>query len=165
MTSPVTPEPEVLETQVALARACVVDCGGALYGFPVAEVREVAELPSITPVPRLPDHVRGVANLRGVMVPVVDPAPALGHSAQLPRAVTSAVLLKDGREEVGLAVDRVLGLLPMEDPQPAGRQAGDPVARFATGVFRTADRWVVLLDGTALLAALRPPRVRPPEML
>ncbi len=158
-------EPVTEAAPIALARACVFECGGALFGVAVSEVREVAELSQITLLPRLPSHVWGVANLRGVMVPVLDPASALGLTAAVPRTATSAVLIKDGREEVGLAVDRVHGLIPMEERQPAGPAAADPVARFATEVFRLEDRWVMLLDGLALVAALRPPRVRTPELV
>lgn len=164
MTAPTSaPAEAAVVAAPGFARACVFLSGGQRYGIPVAQVREVAELPHITPVPRTAIHVRGVANLRGVMVPVVDLAQLLGHSRPAPRSVTPTVVLRDGREDVGLIVDRVEGLLPMEPLEPA--QAAGPGAMpvQATGAFRSGSHWVVVLDGAALVEALRPPRLRPPE--
>jgi purine-binding chemotaxis protein CheW len=167
MTGPatVTPTLATATAPVVFARACVFECSGAIYGVPVADVREVAQITQLTPVPRLPAHVRGVANLRGVMVPVVDPAEALGRTAQPARALTPTVLLRDGREEVGLAVQHILGLFPMAQVEPVNRSAGSPASPFATGVFRAAEHSVILLDGPALVEALRPHRLRPPDVI
>src|SRR5271156_4583488 len=46
--------------------------GGAGYGIPILKVREIIRLLEITPIPRMPDYVRGVINLRGKIVPVID---------------------------------------------------------------------------------------------
>ncbi len=171
MTDVVTPtvaapaEPAGESAPLVFARACVFECGGSVYGVPVSEIREVAQIPQITPVPRVASHVRGVANLRGVMVPVVDPAPTLGRSLQPARSPTATILLKDGREEVGLAVQTILGLFPMENVQPVTRTTEDSASMFATGGFTASGREVILLDGPALVEALRPPRLRPPDFI
>ncbi len=46
--------------------------GGGAYGIPILKVREIIRLLDITPIPRMPDYVRGVINLRGKIVPVID---------------------------------------------------------------------------------------------
>jgi purine-binding chemotaxis protein CheW len=46
--------------------------GGAAYGLPILKVREIIRLLDITPIPRMPEYVRGVINLRGRIVPVID---------------------------------------------------------------------------------------------
>jgi purine-binding chemotaxis protein CheW len=46
--------------------------GKEAYGIPVLKVREIIRLPEITAIPRMPEHLRGVINLRGKIVPVVD---------------------------------------------------------------------------------------------
>ena len=51
------------------------------YGLNVLQIREIIRLPKITPVPQLPDHVKGVINLRGRVVPVVDLRVKLGLKA------------------------------------------------------------------------------------
>jgi purine-binding chemotaxis protein CheW len=59
--------------------------GGAGYGIPILKVREIIRLLEITPIPRMPDYVRGVINLRGRIVPVIDLRMKLG----LPNPVTT----------------------------------------------------------------------------
>lgn len=150
------PAPEPLAPAPAAPRACVFEVGGVAYGVPVAAVREVAVLPQVTPVPRAPAAIRGVANLRGVLLPVIDPARALGHAPQPARSLTPTVVIRDGAEQVGLAVDHVTGLLPIESfvsAQPEARQGRD---RFADGAFTAGTRRIVLLDPLALLEELRP---------
>ena len=59
--------------------------GGNGYGIPILKVREIIRLLEITPIPRMPDYVRGVINLRGRIVPVIDLRLKLG----LPNPVTT----------------------------------------------------------------------------
>jgi purine-binding chemotaxis protein CheW len=59
--------------------------GGNGYGIPILKVREIIRLLEITPIPRMPDYVRGVINLRGRIVPVIDLRMKLG----LPNPVTT----------------------------------------------------------------------------
>lgn len=135
----------------AAERACVFAWGSHLYGFPVAEVREVAVLPALTPAPRMPAQILGITNLRGVVLPVLDPGTLLGkHSGRTPGPLV-AVVLKDGRDDVAVAVDRVLGLQPIEQFQP-----GEPVPGCSEGRFLSEGTPVVLLSGRALLTTLRP---------
>jgi purine-binding chemotaxis protein CheW len=46
--------------------------GGSAFGIPILKVREIIRLLDITPIPRMPEYVRGVINLRGKIVPVID---------------------------------------------------------------------------------------------
>jgi purine-binding chemotaxis protein CheW len=46
--------------------------GQEFYGLPVLKVREIIKLVNITPVPRMPGHVKGVVNLRGKIIPIID---------------------------------------------------------------------------------------------
>ncbi|MEI9998695.1 MAG: chemotaxis protein CheW [Verrucomicrobiota bacterium] len=59
--------------------------GGGAYGIPILKVREIIRLLDITPIPRMPAYVRGVINLRGKIVPVIDLRVKLG----LPDPVTT----------------------------------------------------------------------------
>src|ERR1700683_997510 len=59
--------------------------GTCAYGIPILKVREIIRLIDITPIPRMPDYVRGVINLRGKIVPVIDLRMKLG----LPNTTTT----------------------------------------------------------------------------
>ncbi|MBK6780948.1 MAG: chemotaxis protein CheW [Gemmatimonadetes bacterium] len=158
---PVAP---IAAAPVVAPRACVFRCGGRAYAVPVTQVREVAMLPRVTPVPRMPAQIRGVASLRGLLLPVVDPAPHLGHAPLPLMAVTPVVVLKDGAQDVGLAVEAIAGLLPMETPCAVPAGLPPAVAAVAVGAFLSEGRPVVLLEGEALLAALRPVPVDAPVL-
>jgi chemotaxis signal transduction protein len=116
---------------------------------PVAAVREVIPCPPLTPVPGTPDWLPGVANVRGDIVTVLDPAVVLGQ----PTATTGRRHLIVVRQEddavVGLTVGEVIGLrrLTVDDDRPADAGA------FVAGVTTFQGRLVQRLDLPAVLAA------------
>ncbi|HEX4140639.1 MAG TPA: chemotaxis protein CheW [Candidatus Methylacidiphilales bacterium] len=99
--------------------------GGAGYGIPILKVREIIRLLEITPIPRMPDYVRGVINLRGRIVPVIDLRMKLG----LPNLVTTNrtciivthIQIGDATKLMGLIVDALdeVYQINAEDIEPA----------------------------------------------
>jgi chemotaxis signal transduction protein len=92
-----------------------------MYAFPVENVREVAELGDLTPVPGAVSAVLGVRNLQGQVLPVFDLAGALG----IPREgrALRVVVAEQGGMLAGLAVDEVTGVAPLAgelEPAEAG---------------------------------------------
>ena len=87
------------------AQLLVVQVGESLYGIAVAQVREVVRAQRVVRVPGAPDVVRGIINVRGAVVTVLELSVLLGT----PRAVTSSsvVLLEHGTRLIGIAVDAV----------------------------------------------------------
>lgn len=85
-----------------------VRVGRERYAFPVAQVREVAELEDVTPVPGAGGAVLGVRNLRGRVLPVVDLATVL----DVPRRERPArmVVVEGPAGEAGVAVDEIVGV-------------------------------------------------------
>jgi chemotaxis signal transduction protein len=136
------------------ARAVVVvRLGEAEFGVPVTRVREVVRAPAATPVPFTTPAVRGIASVRGEIVPVLDLA-ARVLGAPAPGAARLVVVSDAAGAPVGLLVDRVVGLA---DPLDATRQA-PPEAEAAapagliTGVLAPADApAITLLDLDAVL--------------
>jgi purine-binding chemotaxis protein CheW len=99
--------------------------GGGAYGIPILKVREIIRLLDITPIPRMPDYVRGVINLRGKIVPVIDLRIKLG----LPNPVTTNrtciivthVVIASTTKLMGLIVDALEEVYQIngEDIEPA----------------------------------------------
>lgn len=87
-----------------------VGVGGAEFGIPAERVREVLRPPPLTRVPFAPDGVRGIAQVRGTVLAVVDLGARLGM-APVGAAGRLVVVWGRGREAVGLLVDRVVGLV------------------------------------------------------
>jgi purine-binding chemotaxis protein CheW len=114
------------------------------YAIDVLRVREVVGIVPITRVPSAPSHVRGVVNLRGSVVPVVDLCRRFGQGALTPTRRTRVVVVELGRgpeEAVGLLVDSVNSVVTLG---PA-----DLVSVPAFGTRANAG----LLSGMAVVAA------------
>ncbi len=92
-----------------MSPVCVrVRLGEEHYALPVASVFEVSEVGDYVPVPGAPPAVLGVLNVRGQVVPVVDPAPLLGAArvGERPRVV----LAEDKGRRAALAVDQIVSV-------------------------------------------------------
>jgi purine-binding chemotaxis protein CheW len=129
------------------------ELAGELYALPVARIQEIQRAGGITRVPHAPPPVRGIANLRGKVLVVVDLRLRLG----LPPAVAderSRILVVSSRQRsLGLLVDaahQVLGLLPSRiEPPPADLM--DERSAYLAGVVQLDDSLVIALDIDQLL--------------
>ena len=126
------------------------------YAMNVSAVREVIGARSVTRVPGTPPVMRGLVNVRGMVVTVLDLATALGSSHEtLPRTQMpgSIVLLEHSGRLVGLAVDGVRDVRPLDDVglAEAGNAFRDDRA-FVRGLVSAGGELVTLLDVAALLA-------------
>ena len=123
------------------------------YGLAILKVREIIGLMEITRVPRTPEFIRGVINLRGRVIPVMDLRLKFGMPPIEPTDQTVIIVVQyasGGREvTTGVLVDQVLEVLSIDTEQiePPPSFAGDSLeADFLLGVGKTADRVIFLLD-------------------
>ena len=93
--------------------------GGETYGIDILQVQEIREVSEVTRVPHVAPFVRGVINLRGAIVPIVDLALMFGFSEALPLAGASAVVLDVERRLVGLVVSSVSDVISFADEEIA----------------------------------------------
>jgi purine-binding chemotaxis protein CheW len=135
------------------------DLAGDEYGLPVLTVREIIRMMSITAVPQVPGHVRGVINLRGKIVPVVDLRARLGFPALAYTERTCIIVVEIAtaatRVPMGVIVDRVsevLSIAPGEiEPMP---DFGDGVrASNVKAVAKVKGQVKVLVDLDRVLGA------------
>lgn len=118
------------------------------FGIPVTQVREVIRVGEITRVPQAPAHVRGVANLRGRILAVVELRSRMGlPPAELtPR---SRIVVVEARGRVlGMLVDAVTQVtkIPQATVAPAPEEVVSTQVDYLTGVARWQSRLVILLD-------------------
>jgi purine-binding chemotaxis protein CheW len=152
------PSPSSAAEPTPAFRACLFTVAGARFAVDVRSAREVALFEELTPVPRAPRHLVGVANLRGTVVPIVDVGPLLGLPAlREPRSVRTLVL-RDGALLVAMVVEAVLGLEPFETvlapDAPAAPRDRVP-SRFLNGWLAWAGETVPVLDAGRVLTELR----------
>jgi purine-binding chemotaxis protein CheW len=125
------------------------------YGLELFRIQEICGYAPITPIPNLPPHVRGVMNLRGTVLPVIDlrmkfRLPAVEHSK-----FTVIVIARLQEKTVGLLVDAVSDVLQVKEeelrPAPDFGEAVD--TEFIGGVFPTHEHLAVALNLEKLLTA------------
>jgi len=139
------------------ARQIYLTCAmhGASYLVPMAAIREVEEVGGLTPVPNTPPWLRGVMNLRGTIVPVVDVARFLGFTEELSRGA-EALICGDDDAPLALLVDAVGTIRPATGAEiaPVPEHVEGMLARYLTGLYRAPDGLLGVLDFRQLLRAL-----------
>jgi purine-binding chemotaxis protein CheW len=134
-------------------RYLCVDLQSEHYAVPILSVREIQAFSVPTPLPRMPPHVRGVINLHGDIVPVVDLRLRVGMPEQTYGRLTVIVFVALAAQVVGLIVDAASRVIDLEPAQirPAPEIADGVDVSFIAGIARSGDRVIVVLDVDALL--------------
>jgi purine-binding chemotaxis protein CheW len=131
--------------------------GQELFGLSIVGINEIIEYRAPTPVPSMPACVRGVINLRGAVVPIVDLQLRLGRAASdvtRRSCVVIATLERDGADQAfGLLVDAVSEVMDIAPQQiEAAPTFGSGIrGDLMQGVGKLEGRLVVLLERTRLL--------------
>ena len=129
--------------------------GEQTYGVEITTVREIRAWNGATPLPNTREYVRGVINLRGTIVPVVD----MRVKFRLARAdygpTTVMIVLNVGGRIVGMVVDSVSDVIRLSDAQVRPvPDVGCPIERrFLTGIGTLDERMLILLDIERLMAS------------
>ena len=125
-----------------------VSIGDDAYGLGLLDARGIIPYPVVTAVPAMPSAIRGVINLRGSVVPVVDLGVAFGQAPRPTTKWTCVVVIVVEEHTIGLVVDSVDQVIDVADaeiePPPAFGTTVHP--RFLRGMGRTTDAFVLLLD-------------------
>jgi len=121
--------------------------GGEEYGIDTLRVQEIRSYEPPTRVAHSPDFIKGVVNLRGVIVPIVDLRMRLGQSGEY-NAFTVVIVLNVAQRIVGVVVDSVSDVLELsaDEIKPRPEVAAALDARFITGLGKIGERMLILLD-------------------
>ena len=129
-----------------------------VFAIGILAIKEIIEYSTLTSVPMMPAYVRGVINLRGAVVPVLDLSVRFGKTASAVTKKTCIVIIEittaGERQDVGVvvdAVDSVLDIPPdqIEPPPAFGARIGTD---FIEGMGKVNGRFVILLDANSVLA-------------
>ena len=130
--------------------------GAEEYGVDILKVQEIRGCDAVTRLPEAPDYVKGVINLRGLIVPVVD----MRVKFRLPHAeygpTTVMIVLNVGTRVVGMVVDAVSDVLQLDQAQlrPVPELTGIAIdRRFLTGLGLVDERMLVLIDIEQLMTS------------
>lgn len=123
------------------------------YAIEILRVQEIKGYSALTQIPNAPAFIRGVMNLRGAVVPVIDLRIKFGMpSAEIDR-FTVIIIVKVRGKTVGLVVDSVSDVLDLlsADIEPTPDLGYHVDTSFMNGMAKNADRLIILLDIEKLL--------------
>ena len=128
--------------------------GDDQYGVDIMAVREIKGWNPITHLPKQPAHMRGVLNLRGVMVPIVDLRCRLGEGLTETTPMHVVIVVQIGAQAVGLLADRVLDIVSIggNQVQPVPRISRAGRRNYLSGLVTVEGQMIALLDLPQLLA-------------
>ncbi|MBI1251531.1 MAG: chemotaxis protein CheW [Alphaproteobacteria bacterium] len=125
--------------------------GAQEFCLDIMLVREIRGWSQGTPLPHSPPYVRGVINLRGAVLPIIDLAARLGLGQTEPTARSVIIVVHIGRRLVGLLVDAVSEILAADPAsiQPTPNIGCDTVNKFVRGIIPLEGRmisWIAIND-------------------
>lgn len=126
----------------------VFQLAGETYGVNIGSVHEIIRMQEITKVPRTPDFVEGVINLRGRIIPVIDLRKRFYLPLQEKTQSSRIIVIEMDSVTVGMIVDSVSEVirLPLNEIEPAPPMVGGVDATYLRGVGKREKGLIVLLD-------------------
>lgn len=126
--------------------------GGEMYAVGILNVKEIIEYGSLTEIPMMPVFIRGVINLRGAVVPVVDLAARFGGRPAAIQRRTCIVIVEipqdESTQDIGIIVDAVSEVIeiPAADIEPPPAFGARIRADFIAGMGKIDHKFVIILD-------------------
>lgn len=129
--------------------------GNEEYGLEILKVHEIIGMMDITPVPRTPEFIRGVVNLRGKIIPVVDLRLKFGMDAVDHTDETCIIVVQANGVQMGIVVDRVSEVLDIaaDEVDAVPSFGGEVDTDYILGIGKTGERVKLLLDIDKVLSS------------
>ncbi len=137
-----------------LSQYLTFSLGDEEYGLEILKVQEIKGYSAVTPIPNTPPHVKGVMNLRGTVIPVVDLRTKFSLDAVEYSKFSVIIIVTVAEKTIGLIVDAVSDVLeiPVAEIRPAPNLGTRTDTRFISGMAELDQKLVVLLDLDKLLS-------------
>ena len=143
--------------------------GEEMFALDVSQVREILDVTNITKVPRAPEFMRGVINVRGSVVPVVDlrmkfDMPATERTKDT-RIVVMEIALEGDLTTIGTLADAVHNVMDIEPSsiEPAPKVGAKWNTEFIKGIGKHNDEFIIILNVDRIFSAEELALVRPEE--
>jgi purine-binding chemotaxis protein CheW len=122
--------------------------GAEEYGVDILKVQEIRGYEKVTPIPAAPPYLKGIVNLRGIIVPVIDLRVKFGMPEPRYDSLTVVIVLRIGAQVIGIVVDGVSDVvrLTASEVKPAPRLGAVVDSSFLGGLATQDDRMILLLD-------------------
>lgn len=146
------------ETAGLAGKYLTFQLGNEIYGLEILKVREIIGLMDVTQVPRTPGHIRGVINLRGKIIPVIDLRLKFAMERTDDTEQTCIIVVdlnvSEGPSQIGVLVDAVSEVLNIstEHIEPTPSFGGEMTADFIRGMAKTNGKVTILLNVEKVLS-------------
>ncbi|MCD6254438.1 MAG: chemotaxis protein CheW [Thermotogae bacterium] len=148
---------ETEKEQVAMEKYIQIvtfEMSGEIYGFPIEYVQEIIRYSKPTEVPDVPPYVKGIINLRGDVLPIVDLRSMLNLMVSEVNELTKVIVLNFKGASIGFIVDKISEVLrvpesEIKDPPPLIRQQGN---KEVLGIVRTEENSIMIIDPSILIS-------------
>lgn len=149
-----TLEPRAVRTNTLGGKYLTFSLAGEEYGVEILKVREIIKIMDITSIPQVPGEVKGVINLRGKVIPVIDLRLKFGME-QTEYTDQTCIVVVDVGTLVGVIVDTVQEVLDIDGEQidPAPQLGAAVDTSFVLGLGKVKDSVKILLDIDKVLCA------------
>ena len=129
--------------------------GNEEYGIDILKVQEIRGYDQVTRIANTPDFIKGVTNLRGVIVPIIDLRVKFAQQGVSYDENTVVIVLNFGQRVVGIVVDGVSDVLSLtaEQIRPAPEFAVTLATKYLTGLGALGERMLILVDIEKLLSS------------
>lgn len=130
-----------------------VRVGAQEFAMTIMAIREIRGWIASTPLPHAPAYIKGMINLRGSVLAIIDLAVRLGLPSQEPTTASVVVVVETGETAVGLLVDAVSDIITItEDMRQLTPEIGDKVSRaYVESLFMVHDRIIGILSLDAVI--------------
>ncbi len=141
------------DTKAGASKYLLFYLGDELYGVNIINVTEIIEMQRITPVPDMPNYIRGVINLRGKVIPVMDLRLRFRMSEREYDDRTCIVVTSIDKSSLGLIVDTVAEVhdIHPDNVEHASRMPSSEGEQYVEGIGKLDDRVSVLIDARKIL--------------
>jgi purine-binding chemotaxis protein CheW len=128
------------------------------YGVDIMVVREIKGWTETTSIPNAPHFIRGVINLRGIIVPIMDLRARFGMELTKPTQMHVVIIINTGERTTGLLVDAVSDIISVANDavRPVPDMGASPQEGLLTGLVALDDRMVSLVSLEALIGGVDP---------
>jgi len=127
--------------------------GNACYGIDISNIQEINKLTDATPVPLAPEYVKGILNLRGQIITVVDVAKKLGLPSENDVCRQRNMIVLFENEFIGLLVDRIGDVLsaPWNSVEKPPANVVGVQGQYFAGILKTEEQLIRILNIDAVL--------------
>lgn len=134
------------KSQQKLQQIVVFKLAGKEYGFHIDQITEVVLTPPITRMPRTQSYIRGVANIRGNMIAMVDLEEKFALKSDEQAIGSYTLVIESDATKIGILVSDVPNILSVLTDNIEQLSSGDPGNAYVTGIIKLEERLIIMID-------------------